>query len=285
MSEADWTIQKVLNWTTQHFGTKEIPSPRLDAEVLLSKVMKCSRLELYLKFDQPISSSERAEFKEFVRRRAAYEPVAYILGEKEFYGRPFKVGSGVLIPRPETEHIVDEALAWAKTNPVTNVLDIATGSGILAATLATELPQAALTAIDVSPEALSYAKKNFETLGLSERITVVENDFVKWAATSEEKFDLIVANPPYISSKAELMNDVKDFEPGLALYGGEAGSEILLQWLPVMISKLNNGGMILCEMGFDQKKIVEESLPRQGISLSFIKDYSEHDRIIKIIKA
>ncbi len=306
-----WSVKEILLWTTEHFTAKKISSARLDAELLISFALKCKRIDIYLRFDQPLKPEELTQLREFIKRRASFEPIAYILGTQEFYGRPFVVGSGCLIPRPETEHLIDEAIAIAENRTFTEdgdpqstdipkgfkILDVATGSGCIAATLALEIPDCELTALDISEEALKYARANFATLASeASKISTVCADFAVWAQKHdhklEDKFDLIVSNPPYISKNAQLMPDVGNFEPALALFGGDDGIEIVQKWLPQMIGLLKDNGIILSEIGFDQKEKVSEILNhwistnlQEKINFSFIKDYSSRDRIVKISKS
>lgn len=276
-----WDIQKVLTWTTQHFESKSIPSARLDAELLLAHILKCKRIELYLKFDQPVETQNLSRYKELIKRRTQLEPVAYILGEKDFYGRTFNVGQGVLVPRPETEHLVEEVLLNKKDEEF-SILDVATGSGCIAATLAAEIPNAKIKALDVSKDSEKFSKENFLKLNVADRVEFILSDFVEYANSTQEKFDFVISNPPYISLRAELMTDVKMYEPSLALYGGEVGDEILKKWLPLMYNICKPGGTILCEIGFDQKNAVEEIFKEQTVT--FVKDYSGKDRVMKVVK-
>jgi release factor glutamine methyltransferase len=287
-----WTIQKLLTWTTQHFASKNISSARLDAELLLSHMLGCKRLDLYLRFDQPLGAAELARFKEFVIRRAKNEPVAYILGSKEFYGREFKVGPGALIPRPETEHLIDEVLNWAKAQRASDepaplkILEVGAGSGCIAATLAKELPQAKVLALEKSEEAFLWAKLNVEAHQVGGQVEVVHQDFDRFR--TDAKFDVIVSNPPYVgeNTKHHLAPDVRDFEPPAALYGGEVGYELLRRWIPVWCGLLGPKGLLVIEIGFDQGPIVNKILDDQQEleSVKIINDYAGHSRIARAIK-
>ncbi|MBK9293640.1 MAG: peptide chain release factor N(5)-glutamine methyltransferase [Oligoflexia bacterium] len=274
-----WNIQQVLNWTTSHFDSKKISSSRLDAELLLAKTLNCKRIDLYLKFDQPLLEKDLNKFKELIKRRAHYEPIAYILGEKDFFGRNFDVGPGVLIPRPETELIIEEVLKM-NLKPSAEILDVATGSGCIATTLAAEIQGAKVWAVDISKEAQKFCEQNFKKLQVQDRVEFILSDFYKYSQSCNQKFDLVVSNPPYVSTRAQLMSDVKNFEPSLALYGGEIGDEILLKWLPEMIKLCKLGGSVLCEIGFDQTQSVSEVL--KDYNFIFIKDYANHNRIVRV---
>ena len=174
-------------------------APRLSAELLLSRTLCCGRVDLYLRFDQPLKAEELAGFKKLLIRRRQHEPVAYILGSREFYGLDIGVGPGVLIPRPESEHLVEEAVARLRGMAAPRVLELCTGSGAVALALAQELPQAQVMASDISDEALTYARKNAENLGLAGRIEWLAGDLWEPVAAAGGFFDAILANPPYVS--------------------------------------------------------------------------------------
>lgn len=264
-----WTIKRILEWTTGYFRDKAIDSPRLDAELLLAHVLKCERIRLYMDYDKPLSPEERAAFRALVRRRAAYEPVAYILGEREFFSRSFEVNPAVLVPRPETEHLVEEVLGWAegREQQPLRVLDIGTGSGALAVVLACELPQARVVATDISAEALEVARRNAERHGVAERVELRQGDL--WAPARDEppgSFDVIVSNPPYVetSVRASLMADVRDYEPHLALFAGRDGLDVLRGLIPGVPKYLASPGIFACEYGSSQRDAVRGLMESAG---------------------
>ena len=176
MSSDTWTIRKVLTWTTQHFEKREVDSPRLTADVLLSHVLKVSRVRLYVDLDRPLSKEELASFRALIERRISGEPTQYLTGVKEFYNRPFKVDARVLIPRPETELLVEACLRALPKDAPSRALDVCTGSGCIAISLAAERPQASVLATDLSPDACALARENAEALGVGARVTVVQGD-------------------------------------------------------------------------------------------------------------
>lgn len=286
-----WTIQKLLTWTTQHFIGRGIDSARLDAEILLSHVLDCRRLDLYLKFDQPMKAAELAAFRELVKRRSRREPVAYIVGNKEFYGREFQVGTGALVPRPETEHLIDAVLDWARQNDVKDksldILDVGTGSGCIAVTLAAELPGAYVKALDISPDAIKWAQINGVALGVNERLEFVCQDFSAFEGR-ESSFDVIASNPPYIGRdhQSELAVDVKDHEPEPALYGGSQGPELWSNWVDKWVKLLKPGGLLVFEIGFDQGVLARETLlaDQRLNGAQVINDYAGHPRIARATK-
>jgi release factor glutamine methyltransferase len=253
MSDAPWTIGRLLTWTTDFLRDKGAESPQLDAQVLLAHAKGCTRIQLYTIFDEVAPDALRDKFRALVKERAAGKPVAYLVGQREFFSLPFEVTPDVLIPRPETETLVVRALDLAKERAkggALHIADVGTGSGILAVTLAKRLPQARVTAIDVSPKALAVAKRNAEKHGVADRITWIEGDVLA-GVPSAPTFDLIVSNPPYVLSgeMATLSADVRNYEPALALDGGEQGTDVIERLLPQSAERLRPGGWLLIEIG------------------------------------
>lgn len=246
-----WTIGKLLTWTTEYLKKGGSTSPRLDAEVLLAQACNLQRIELYTSFDQEPSEESRVAFRELVRRRNEGTPVAYLVGHKEFYSMPFEVNPDVLIPRPETEHVVVAALDRAKelgARPL-EIVDVGTGSGAIAVAVAKQLKQCRMTAIDKSPAALEVARRNAAKHQLGEdRIVFLESDLMS-ALPADAKFDLVLSNPPYISQAEfdQLPATVKNFEPKLALLGGPDGSEVIVRLLSEALDRLNPGGFCIFE--------------------------------------
>jgi release factor glutamine methyltransferase len=255
MADEPWTIGRLLNWTTDFLREKGADSPRLDAEVLLAHVRGCKRIELYTAFEEPASEELRQQFRELVKQRAAGKPVAYLVGQREFFSLPFEVTPDVLIPRPETELLVVRALDLAKQAPLTErqdgiqIADLGAGSGILAVTLAKRLPSSRLTAIDVSSAALAVAQRNAERHGVTERIEWFHSDLFA-SVPDDRRFDVIVSNPPYITTAemAALVGDVRRFEPELALHGGEQGTDVISRLIPQAADRLAPEGWLLMEI-------------------------------------
>jgi len=219
-----WTIMKILNWTKQYFADKGVENPRLDAEVLLCAVLKCERINLYVDFERPLTENELAQFKQYVVRRAKHEPLAYILGEKAFMRNMFKVTPDTLVPRPETELLVESIVMAAEAvGGDVKILDIGTGSGAIIVSLLDYLPQAKGVGVDVSVGALTVAKENAVSIGVAERAGFLRSDVFS-ALPLDKKFDIIVSNPPYIPAGdiAGLAKDVQQ-EPIGALVGGADG--------------------------------------------------------------
>ena len=255
MSEAverrdSWTIQAILQWTTEHFTKRGIDTPRLDAELVLAHCLGVERIYLYTHFDRPLSDEERAALRPLVKRRAAREPVAYILGEREFFSRAFTVTPDVLIPRPETEHLVETVLKWCEGRALTapHLIDVGTGSGAIALTLACELPEAHCTACDISPAALAVARQNAERHGVSERVDFVESDLFG-AIEVGSAFDVVVSNPPYVDTalRPGLEPEVRDYEPATALFADDDGLAVARRLCADAAQFTKPGGLFLLE--------------------------------------
>lgn len=239
-------------------------SPRLDAELLVAHALGCDRVKLYMELDRPWLDSELATARELLKRRRGFEPIAYIRGEREFYGRPFKVDRRVLIPRPDTETLVERALALLPTDREVRVLDLCTGSGAIGVTLAAELPLARVDATDISADALDVARDNALQLGVSERVTFHVGDLFD-AVPANTTYDLIACNPPYIdhAERASLARDITDHEPALALFAEAAGLAFYRRLATDVSSRLVPGGVVLLEVGAGQAEQVIELLRAQ----------------------
>ncbi len=264
MAVDEWPIRRLLDWTEKYFREKAIDSPRLDAQILLAHALGCKRIDLYVRSAELTTEEQRTAFKSQIKKRVEGCPVAYLVGQREFYHLNFDVNSSVLIPRPETEFLVVEVLRRIKDKEAPRVLDIGTGSGCIALSVAHQHKTAKITAIDVSAEALSMARKNAAKHGLSERVRFLESDL--FAALSDEKFDVIVSNPPYISAAElpTLAKEVRDFEPRLALDGGPDGLAIYRRLIAEAPAHLEAGGYLLLEIGSTQEKPVRDLIEAQG---------------------
>lgn len=248
-----WTIGRLLTWTKDYLERQGVENPRLEAEVLLAAARGCKRIELYVAFDEEPPEATRAEFRELVRRRAAGTPVAYLVGHREFYSLDFEVTPDVLIPRPETELLVVALLDHVKTlSPTPSTIaiaDVGTGSGILAVCAAKYVPQAQVTAIDISPAALAVAKRNAERHGVANRIEFVESNLFANVPASR-RFDFIVSNPPYVATAemARLPADVREHEPTIALEAGEQGTAVIAPLVEQAADRLLPGGVLIIEV-------------------------------------
>lgn len=260
MSEV-WTILATLKWTTSYFAGKGIENGRLDAELLLAEVLKLNRIGLYLNFDRPLHSDELAAFRSLIERRARREPIAYILGRCEFWSLTFKVGPDVLVPRADTETLVEAAL---KVLPIGGtLLDVGVGSGAIALAIAHQRPDSQVEGLDLSPAALAIASENADLLGLSARVSLRQGDLF---ALEGSQYDVIVSNPPYIAvgEKPTLMPEVRDFEPHLALFAGDDGLACYRALIPAAKTQLKISGTLLVEVGAGQAAAVAELFAAAG---------------------
>lgn len=255
-----WTVLRLLTWTTEFLKSHGSESPRLDAEVLLAHARDCERILLYAAFDEVVADDVRAKFRELVKRRSEGTPVAYLVGKREFYSLSFRVTPDVLIPRPETEFVVVAALDALKAAPESTagipsrsnglqICDVGTGSGVIAIAIAKHAPDCRVTAIDVSPAALTVAKENAAAHHVAERIEFIPGDLLA-AFPAEPRFTVIASNPPYVSESeyATLAPQVKDHEPRQALVGGPTGTEIIEQLIPQAAQRLLAGGWLILEI-------------------------------------
>ena len=289
MSET-WTIGRLLQWTTEFLQQRGSDTPRLDAEVLLAKVKGCPRIALYTAFGDVAEDALRNEFRELVKQRAAGKPVAYLVGQREFYSLPFRVTPDVLIPRPETEFVLIGLLDQLKSTPTPeggwHIADVCTGSGILAVCLARYLPEAKIVATDISPAALAIARENAERHGVAERIKFVEGDLL--SAAPQGTFHAIVSNPPYVTTAemAELPPDVRDYEPRIALEAGPRGTEVIERLIPQAAERLEAGGALLVEVSPMIEPRVRELLAAESRLevQSTLKDLAGHPRVVRARK-
>lgn len=305
-------VQEVLTKTTQFFKEKNIDTARLDAELLIAKALGLRRIDLYLRFEQPLKEEEVVTCREYLRRRVSGEPVAYILNEKGFFGLDFYVDSRVLIPRPESEQLVEIALdelqrlrprekkqnrsavvetpldetpvdetTASKAASTFSILDLGSGSGCLGIAILAQRPDTQVTFVDRSSEALEVAKKNAEANQVLSRCQftharVQDLDF------PFDSVDLIVTNPPYIRKGApELSPQVEKFEPHLALFGGDSGLEEIEQWLPKCFQWLKSGGLLAMEIGADQgPRVLAEFEKNNFVGCDIRKDLAGLDRVV-----
>ena len=250
MADDVWTVGRLLNWTTDWLGAKGSDSPRLDAEVLLAHVRGCPRIALYTAFDTPVDEADRGRFRGLVKRRGEGEPVAYLVGSREFFSLPLRVSPAVLVPRPETEGLVVRAIDLCRQQAAPRIVDVGTGSGAIAVTLAKHLPQAKLTATDISAEAIAIAKENAARHGVADRIEFVQCDLLD-DPRGLGPWDVIASNPPYVRDDEfeSLPRDVRLHEPKSALVSGPTGVEIIERLAAVAAERLVPGGWLLCEIG------------------------------------
>ncbi len=283
LPSTEWTVAALLRWTAEHFKRLNLDSPRVTAEILLAHALGCRRIDLYLRFDEPVGQAVRQCFRVLVQRRGHREPVAYITAEREFWSLPIKVDSSVLIPRPDSECLVEAAvrLLPAGGEPK-RVLDLGTGSGALVLALASERPDHRYTATDRSPAALKTASANAVRLGLAQRIRFLAGDwFAPFAPVA--RWDLVLSNPPYIPRPVieTLEPEVACFEPHLALDGGVDGLDSLRHLIRMAPLRLVPGGWLVLEMGADQRPAVEALISDSGAydTVEFRRDYAGKERV------
>ena len=287
----DWTIQKLLNWTVDYFTEKGLDCPRLSAELLLSHVLQIKRIELYTQFDKPVEKQQLDTLHELVKRAAEHEPIAYLTGKTEFYSLELFITRDCLIPRPETELLVARAIEFLRSGTgKQSVCDLCTGSGCIAAAIAKNVPQAAITATDISDAALEIAARNIEKHGLSSRVKLLCGDLFDPVIPELDtgKFDLIVCNPPYVSSSEleKLDRNVKDYEPKAALSGGMNGLDIYCRIVEKAEQFLKSGGAMMLEIGYRQGLAVREMLEQAGYltDIKIEKDHHDNDRIAMALR-
>lgn len=267
-----WTVLELLRWTTDYFKRAGIESARLDAELLLAHALESPRLRLYIDYDKPVLPAERDRFRALVRSRAVDRvPVSILLGEREFWSLSFKVTRDVLTPRPDTETLVEAALSKLKGpefDPAdpgrrVRILDLGTGSGAIALSLASELPDADLTASDLSQAALQIAAENADRLQQKERVRFLHGDL--FGPVAGERFDLVVSNPPYVARREEgKLPPELAHEPEMALFAGEDGLDVIRRLVAGAGAHLSPGGWLLMELSPEQADEVEQELGRAG---------------------
>lgn len=290
-SKEVWTVLRLIRWTSEYFTAKGIDTPRLDAEVLLADMLNLSRVQLYLDFDRPLQPDELAEFRERVRRRAAREPVAYITGSKEFYSLDLEVGPAVLIPRPETELLVEAAVRFVRqrwpADQKLRLLDLGVGSGAVALALAMELTQAEIWAADLSEAALDVARRNARRHGLEGRIKFLQGDLFEALAEEGIRFHLITANLPYVpqAAWAEMSPEARNYEPRLSLDGGEDGLAVIRRAVAQAKAHLEPGGLLVLEIWPTHGQTLLELAARHGYNqVEIIKDLAGRDRAALLVK-
>ncbi len=287
MAQSVWTIAQLLTWTTDFFREHGIENPRLDAEVLLGAVLGKDRMYLYVHFDEPLEPAELARYRSHVRERAGHVPLAYVLGRREFMGLDFRVTRDTLIPRPDTELLVQCAVDFLRARAAEggdehSIADIGTGTGAIALSVLHYTEGTRADAVDISPAAAEVARENAERLGLAERIEVHVGDLT--APLAGHSYDVILSNPPYIPTAdiSGLMPEVRSYEPHLALDGGRDGLTIYRRLAADAPALLRDGGMIAVEVGIDEARDVAalmEAHPRI-VRTEIHKDLGGIERVV-----
>jgi release factor glutamine methyltransferase len=277
------TILNAIELSAEYLDKKEVESARINSELLLAHTLKCNRMELYLKFDQPLKEDEVNEYRELIKRRGNREPLQYIIGNVEFFGLQFFVNKNVLIPRSETELLVETIINKFKNENSISILDVGTGSGNIAISLSKNLPEAKILGIDKSKKAIEIAEKNSVHINSNGKVKFEAIDFADFSNTNTCKFDLIVSNPPYISLKdyESLEAELKNYEPKEALTDFEDGYNFYKLICKNASNLLVPKGKIFFEIGFGQSKTIKLIMDANGFTnISIVKDYQNIDRVI-----
>lgn len=283
-----WTVLGTLRWTKDYFKQHGIVHARAVAEVLLANVLECERIDLYLRFDKPLHEEELSRFKQQIKRRINREPEAYIIGHKEFWSLGFKVTPAVLIPRPETECLVETALAVLDGKQDARILELGTGSGAISVALASERPGWRHWASDISWPAIDVARHNARQLLDLDRIHFWVGSWLDPVKADTERFDAIISNPPYIATAdmETLEPEITTYEPLNALDSGPQGLNDLAHIIDAAPNYLIPGGYVILEMGYDQRAAVQDLAEQTQAydQIDFFKDYSGHDRVVQLKK-
>ncbi|MEW5852012.1 MAG: peptide chain release factor N(5)-glutamine methyltransferase [Myxococcota bacterium] len=285
--DAPWTVGRVMAWTREEFQKRKLDSPRLDAEILLGQALGLTRVQLYMDWEKPLKPEELTAFKNMVRRRAAREPVSLIIGEREFYGRPFKVTRDTLTPRPDTETLVEDVVRRHRGREGLRILDVGTGTGCIAITLALELPGSTVTAVDISAGALEVARENSARLGANVELLLSDMDGALAAAA---RFDVVVSNPPYLTEAEwkEAPPEVRDYEPRTALVGDDVdglGHHRALAgklWPRVL-----SGGGLWAELGWKQGPAAVTLWKdlAGAADVTLLQDLEKRDRVVRVTRS
>lgn len=280
-----WRVIDIIHESEKWLGERGVPDSRLDAEYLLAEVLRLDRVGLYLAFDRPLTEAELVDFRTLLKRRGKREPLQHVLGYTEFMGHRIATSSAALIPRPETEILVEQALVMLKNIPEPRIIDIGTGTGCIAIGIALALPKAKILALDISAAALELARENINAHALSENIVVNQFDILKTLPKIQARVDLVVSNPPYInrSELLGLQQEVAEFEPHLALFDSDDGLGFYRRYAEILPRLLNPGGRFLFEFGGEhQAKAILNIFMNAGLAeLEITNDYAGHPRLIR----
>jgi release factor glutamine methyltransferase len=281
MSAETWTLRRIVRWMTDDFQKRGVGSARLDAELLAAHALGITRVSLFMDLDRPLDVRELEAIRALVPRRRRREPMAYILGRREFWGLELKVGPSVLIPRPETELLVELSLPHLPAAGEGRVLDLCTGSGCVAIAIATERPMAAVVATDLSEDALEVARVNTAAHGVDGRVELVQGDL--FGPLAGRLFDVVTANPPYLAARelGECEPDVRDFEPRLALVAGDGGLEIVARIASGLGAHLAPAGRAFVEVGAGQAGAAASLLRERGFVTEIHLDLARIERVVE----
>lgn len=283
-STEDWTIRRIIEWTTAFLARHESESPRLDAELMLAHALECQRIQLYTNYDQHPTPSERQRMRELVQRRALHEPVSYLVGHREFFGLDFHLTADVLIPRPETELLVLEAIdACRARNERCRIAEVGVGSGCISVALATNLPRATVTATDISRPALAVAKQNTIKHGVADRVNLLEGSCFD-PIPADQRFQMIVSNPPYVTDSEydSLQPEIRLHEPRTALTAGADGLDVIRRLIHEAPQRLVVGGHLMIELDPAQAATARTLMaPDLWSEVRAVKDLNGQERIVR----
>lgn len=272
------TVLEVFNRTESFFGSKGIPNPKFEAQLVLAHALKIDRLQIFMRFDQPLQSAELTAVRELVRRRGEGEPYAYLVGTQEFWSLDFEVGAGVLIPRPDTETLVEQVLALLPEDQELFIADVCAGSGCVGIAVASERPQVKVYATELSEQALPYLKANIAKHGMEKRVAALRGDLLG-PIPVDRPIDWVLSNPPYIASQGMQALAVSKTEPHQALDGGADGLDIYRRLVPAAAARARVG--VAMEIGHDQGTAVAALFEAAGLcEVRVLQDLGKRDRVV-----
>jgi release factor glutamine methyltransferase len=287
-----WTVQRLLKWTTEYLAKKEVDSPRLSAELLLGTVLGMKRIELYTRFSEIVGEEQRGRLRELVKRAGEHEPVGYLVGRIEFYSLEFEISRDCMIPRPETELLVERAIEFLRgRDGEQHICDLCTGCGCIAVAIARNFAFCRIIATDISDKALEAASRNVAKHGVGQRVRLLQGDLFDAIVPELDvrRFDLVVCNPPYVSAGEyeKLERGVRDYEPREAIYGGADGLDAYRRIIGRVGDFLKADGALMLEIGYAQGQAVRALLEQSGLfgEIRIEKDLSNNDRIATAKKA
>jgi len=281
------TVLDVLNKSNDYLNKKGIESPRMNAELLLADILKCKRLELYLMYDRPLTEKELTEYREYLKRRSTFEPAQYIIGTVEFYGLEFKVSPAVLIPRPETEILVEAVINSVNKEDELRIMDIGSGSGNISIAIAVNLPNAFVTGIEISESAIKVAEENLKKYDLNKRVSFLNYDILSVNRDELSDYDIIVSNPPYVSKAdyGKVQKEILNYEPDIAVTDFDDGYKFYREIISLSAQILKPNGKIFLEIAQGQSKKISEFMKENNFKeISIVQDYQKIDRVIYGVK-
>ena len=281
------TVLLALNKSTDYLEKKGIESPRMNAELLLADVLNCKRLELYLMYDRPLKEKELNEYRDYLKRRSTFEPAQYIIGTVEFCGLEFKVSPAVLIPRPETEILVENIINSVNEEDELHIMDIGSGSGNISIAIAVNLPNAFVTGIEISKSAIAVAEENLKNNDVNKRVSFLNLDILSENIDELSDFDIIVSNPPYVSKEdyGKIQKEILNYEPDIAVTDFFDGFKFYRKIISLASQVLKPKGKIFLEIGQGQSKIINEIMKENSFKeITTVQDYQKIDRVMYGVK-